>query len=131
MDSATNFTERSLLYRIHFPDGETGLRFDLYSRDEGTTEQDFAYFASGLLEGTLEQGNISYAGGPYADDDRADGETVWFEVEGDARTSFGDLWDRGSESYIITDSTNQDAYSNGCQFTIPFEGRLEGGTEPE
>jgi len=129
--TAAAYGERSLIYRIHFPDGETGLRFDMYVREEGTTVQDFAYFASGLLDGSLEQGNISYAGGPYRDDDRDDGETVWYEVEGEARTSFGDLWDNGTESFVITDSTNQDAYTNGCTFSVPFEGRLEGGTEPE
>ncbi|GEM_PF-1888564 len=128
---ADGYGERSVIYRIHFPDGETGLRFDLYVRDEGTTDDEFAYFASGLLDGSLEQGNISYAGGPYKDDERADGETVWYEIEGEARTSFGDLWDNGAESYVITESSNQDAYTNGCTFTVPFEARLEGGTDPE
>ena len=128
---AAAFAERSVIYRIHFPDGEEGLRLDMYVREEGTTVQDFGYFASGILEGSLESGNISYAGGPYKDDDRSDNATVWYEVEGEARTSFGDLWDRGAESYIVTDSTNQEAYANGCTFTMPFEGRLEGGTEPE
>jgi hypothetical protein len=129
--TAEAFAERSVIYRIHFPDGETGLSFDMYVRDEGTTEQEFAYFASGILDGSLETGNISYAGGPYKSDDRDDGETVWYEVEGEARTSFGDLWDNGNESYVITDSTNQDAYTNGCTFRVPFAARAEGGTEPE
>jgi hypothetical protein len=129
---AADYTERSFIYRVHFPDGEAGLSLDMYVREEGTTEQDFAYFASGLLDGDIESGNISYAGGPYKDDDRGDGETIWYEVEGSVRTSFfGDLWDRGTEKYIITDSTDQGTYTNGCTFSIPFEGRLEGGTEPE
>jgi len=125
-----NFEPFEQIYRIHFPEGQEHPRFDLYWKSEGGTESDFSFFAAGTLQGSMEQGSLTYAGGAFQED-RTQGR-VTFEIDG--RVSAGGLagWDAGREEYIITDSTNNDAYPVGCVFTLSYEGSslAEQGDEP-
>jgi hypothetical protein len=122
LDSANNFEPYSEIYRIYFPNGLEDPRFDLYWKSEGDTEEGFAFFAAGTIEGTLaEEGVLTYAGGAFREDRTAG--SVTYEIEGRARASFGDQWDNAHEDYVITETTNGEAYPIGCVYTLDYEGR--------
>ncbi|HCP47783.1 MAG TPA: hypothetical protein DIU15_17210, partial [Deltaproteobacteria bacterium] len=52
--ASDNFDPFEQIYRIHFPEGSEDPRFDLYWKHEGDRESDFAFFAAGTLQGTME-----------------------------------------------------------------------------
>jgi len=119
--AASNFEEFEQIYRIHFPDGSNDPRFDLYWKAESDKESSFTFFAAGtLIDGTMETGSLSYAGGAFQED-RSQGR-VTFEIDGRVRTEQLGQWKDGYEDFIITDSTNSEAYPVGCVFTVNYEG---------
>ncbi len=118
--SATNFpTTTSQLYRIHAPEGEENPRIDLYWKLEGDPDTAYTYFASGTRD--IEAGSFSYAGGSFQEE--RDGVRVYFEVDGFANNSNADFLTNGREDYVLTGSTDEDAYTPGCVFTVYFDGQ--------
>jgi hypothetical protein len=111
----------SLTYRIHFPDVED-TKVDLYWKRRGDANSTYSFFASGTITGTRDPGAIVYAGGPYEED--KGGARVSFKIEGRAELRFGDKLPDGSETYIITDSTDTARYPIGCAYTLSYEGEL-------
>jgi hypothetical protein len=134
-DAADTFTEFSQIYRLHFPEGEGSARLDLYWKNDGDSDELFTFFAAGTLvsgdggPGTLEDGEINYAGGSFQET-RPEG-TVTFEIEGRARAAFGDLLDNAHEAYVITESSNTAAYPKGCVYTLDYtaQGLAEQGDD--
>jgi hypothetical protein len=120
---ADSFVEISKIYRVHWPEGPESAAIDLYWRNEGDSEETFSYFASGMLDGTLDEGHFVYAGGPFSEL-RGDGATVSYEIDGRVRTSFGDLLQTGTERYTLISSTDQGAWPVGCVFTLGWNGAL-------
>ena len=120
--AADSWNEDVALYRIWFPDPD-GIVFRLWWRNEGDSAEDSSFFAEGTMRGTLETGNLEYAGGPFTED-RGDG-VITYRIEGDVRARAADLWDNGQERFIIEDSTNQNAYRPGCVFTLNYEATLQ------
>jgi len=135
LDAANTFTEYAQIYRLHFPEGDSSSRIDLHWKNEGDTDSSFTFFAAGTLvspdggPGTLEDGELTYAGGAFQEA-RSEG-TVTFEIEGRARAAFGDLLDNAFEEYVITESSNTAAYPIGCVYTLEYtaQGLAEQGDD--
>jgi len=134
-DASDTFTDFTQIYRLHFPDGEGSVRLDMYWKNDGDSDELFSFFAAGTLvngeggPGTLEDGEINYAGGSFQES-RSEG-TVTFEIEGRARAAFGDLLDNAHESYVITESSNTAAYPIGCEYRLDYtaQGLAEQGDD--
>ncbi len=134
-DAANNFTVYAQIYRLHFPEGPGTARVDLYWKPEGDNDDNFTFFAAGTLvspdggPGTLEDGELSYAGGSFQES-RSEG-LVTFEIDGRARAAFGDLLDNAHEDYVITESSNTGAYPIGCVYTLDYtaQGLAEQGDD--
>ncbi len=120
-DSANNFTPFSQIYRLWFPSGLDDPTFEIWWRLESEGEESFSFFSRGTMEGSLDQGFLSYAGGPFYEE-RSDG-TVEFSVEGANTARFGDELFGGSEEYIIG-SSDADSVPTGCVYTLGYTGRL-------
>jgi len=110
----------SMTYRIHWPDPDEA-EVDLYWKRRGDADSTYSFFAAGTMAGTLDEGAIQYAGGPYEED--KGGARVTYKIEGRAPLRFSDQIPDGSETYIITDSTDA-AFPIGCGYTVSFEGNL-------
>jgi hypothetical protein len=125
-DSADTFTEFAQIYRLHFPEGEGSVRVDLYWKNEGDTDESFTFFAAGTLvggdggAGTLDSGELNYAGGSFHEA-RSEGK-VTFEIEGRALADSGDRLSNAHEEYVITESTSTAAYPIGCVYTLDYNG---------
>lgn len=111
----------SLTYRIHWLDPED-VDVDLYWKRRGDADSTYSFFAAGTISGTLDEGAIAYAGGPY-EEDKA-GARVTYKIEGRAPLRFSDQIPDGTETFIITDSTNTSDYPIGCAYTVSYEGSL-------
>lgn len=124
VQAAESFAEYSQIYRVHFPlAGEDDSRIDLYWKAEGDPDDNFSFFASGTVDGNgLDGGAITYAGGPFSQE-RGDGATVTYEIEGSGRAAFGDLWDNAREEYVFV-SSDSASYPAGCIFGMDYEGAL-------
>ena len=119
---AAALEEYSETYRVHWVDGPEENRIDMYWKDRGGADGDYSFFASGTLEGTLDDGVIVYAGGSY-EENRPEAQ-VTYRVEGRARTRFADELPDSTEEYIITASTDSANYPVGCVYTLHFDGNL-------
>jgi len=121
-DDAVGHTEFTLTYRIHWVDGPDEARVDLYWKARGDADSTYSFFASGTLEGTLDDGAIVYAGGSF-EEDRA-GARVTYRVEGRPRLRFSDQIPDSTEDYVIQDSTDTAEFPIGCVYTLHFNGDL-------
>ena len=120
-DSANNFEPFSQIYRIWFPSGLDDPTFEIWWRLESEGDESLAFFSRGTMEGSLDQGFLDYAGGPFYEE-RGDG-FVEFSVEGSNTARFGDELFGGSEEYIIGES-DADSVPTGCVYTLGYTGRL-------
>ena len=120
-DSANNFAPFSQIYRLWFPSGFDDPTFEIWWRLESEDEESFSFFSRGTMEGSLDQGFLDYAGGPFYEE-RSDG-TVEFSVEGSNTASCGDELFGGSEEYIIGTS-DANSVPTGCVYTLGYTGRL-------
>lgn len=120
-DEANNFNEFSQIYRVWFPSGLGTADFEVWWKLESESDGDLRFFSRGTMEGSLDQGVLDYAGGPYFEE-RSDGN-VEFTIEGRATSRFSDELFGGREEYIIADSDSDDA-PTGCVFTLGYTGRL-------
>jgi hypothetical protein len=118
--TADAWEERSLVYRVHWVDGPTEPRVDLYWRNNGDNDADFRWFGSGNLEGTLESGVFVYAGRGFREE-RSTG-SVYFDIEGRAPVRFADEIASGTEEYVVVEPSNAEGYVVGCVFTLRFDG---------
>jgi len=125
---ANTFTAFPQIYRLHFPEGPGTVRVDLYWKGEGDADEDFTFFAAGTLSsgdgglGSLESGELSYAGGTFQEARSDPDGTVTFEIEGRAVAESGDRLLNAHEEYHITESTNTAAYAIGCVYTLDYIG---------
>jgi hypothetical protein len=124
---AEAFAEFTEIYRIHFPE-QDDLRVDVWWRHESDTESMFSHFASGIIDGSLDEGRLDYAGGPYFEE--RSGGVVEYDIEGSARSRFSDELIGGREAYVVTDSDDPDS-PTGCVFELSYSGRLLAEQEPE
>lgn len=120
-DAANNFNPFSQIYRFWFPEGFESPTFEIWWRLESEGDDSLKFFARGTMEGTLDQGFLDYAGGPFYEE-RGDG-TVEFSVEGGNTARFGDELFGGAEEYIIGNS-DADSVPTGCVYTLGYTGRL-------
>ena len=126
-DEANNFEEFSQVYRVWFPSGIGTADFEVWWKLESESDEDFRFFSRGTMDGSLDQGVLDYAGGPYYEE-RSDGD-VEFTVEGRATTRFSDELFGGREEYIVGESDSDDA-PTGCVFALGYTGRLIAEQEP-
>ena len=120
-DASNNFNAFSQIYRLWFPEGFESPTFEIWWKLESEADSELKFFARGTMEGTLDQGFLDYAGGPFYEE-RPDG-TVEFSVEGANTARFGDELFGGSEEYIIGTSA-ADSVPTGCVYTLGYTGRL-------
>lgn len=120
-DEANNFEEFSQLYRFWWPEGVDSTTFEVWWRFESESDDDFRFFARGSMEGLLNEGVLTYAGGPYTEA-RDDGD-VRYTIEGSTTVRFQDELFGGSEEYIISDSDSEQAPA-GCVYVLRYTGRL-------
>ena len=121
IDEANNHEEYSELYRLWWPDGVDSSSFEVWWRFESESDEEYRFFARGSMDGLLNQGVLTYAGGPFTEA-RSSGD-VRFTVEGNTTIRFEDELFGGSEEYIISDS-DVDGLLSGCVYTLGYTGRL-------
>lgn len=117
---ADTFEEFSLIYRVHWVEGDESSRIDVWWRSSGTAEDDFTFFAAGQLDGTLESGVFQYGSSGFQEE--RDTGTVWYDIDGRAPVRFTDEISQGSEDFVITQPTSADGYPVGCVYTLNFNG---------
>lgn len=121
LDEANNFEAFDHLYRFWFPEGLETESIEVWWRFESDSDADFSFFARGTFAGTLTDGFIEYAGGPYTEA-RESGE-IRYTIEGSTRVQFADSLPAGVEQYVISDSTSEDAVA-GCTYSLDYTGQL-------
>ncbi|MEE2828544.1 MAG: hypothetical protein VX498_05110 [Myxococcota bacterium] len=120
------FTET---YRIHFVEGPDEPRVDYYWKERGSSDSSYVFFAAGILQGTLDQGNLDYAGGSF--DETRGSDQLTYRIEGRSGSRFSDELVNGSEDYIIENSSNTADYPIGCVYTVYYSGNLASGTDDD
>ena len=121
-DEAAGLQEYSQTYRIHWLNGPDDNTVDLYWKARGDADSAYSFFASGTLEGSLDDGAVNYAGGSYEENRGA--AQVTYRIEGRARTRFSDELPDSTEEYIITASSDTASYPVGCVYTLYYDGNL-------
>jgi hypothetical protein len=120
-DEANNFEEYSQIYRFWWPDGVDTPSFEVWWKLESEADEEMRFFARGSMEGLLNQGVLTYAGGPYTEG-RSDGD-VRYTIEGQAVVRFDEELFGGSEEYIISASDSAQAPA-GCVYVLGYGGVL-------